>query len=128
METSTKVCSVALSQDGKILFSKADRKGPLHAVELGLFVDEALNFAENKGLMLDAVSASSGPGSFTGLKIGVSMAKELCYGAGVPLISVPTLDLLPDDALIRPMLDARRMEVYTALYDAGSKCLNPKML
>jgi tRNA threonylcarbamoyladenosine biosynthesis protein TsaB len=135
LETSTKVCSVALSQDGIILFSKADRKGPSHAVELGLFVDEALSFAENKGLKLEAVSVSSGPGSFTGLRIGVSMAKGLCYGLGIPLIAVPTLDLLadevcsrlklPDDALIRPMLDARRMEVYTALYDAGSKCLEP---
>jgi tRNA threonylcarbamoyladenosine biosynthesis protein TsaB len=133
LETSTKVCSVALSENGIILFSKADIKGPSHAVELGLFVDETLKFVESKGLELDAVSVSSGPGSYTGLRIGVSMAKGLCYGAGVPLIAVPTLDLLadqvrhrftlPKDALICPMLDARRMEVYTALYNTENKCL-----
>jgi tRNA threonylcarbamoyladenosine biosynthesis protein TsaB len=133
LETSTKVCSVALSENGIILFSKVDTKGPSHAVELGLFVDEALKFVESKDLILDAVSVSSGPGSYTGLRIGVSMAKGLCYGAGVPLIAIPTLDLLadevrrrfalPENALICPMLDARRMEVYTALYNTENKCL-----
>jgi len=128
LETSTKICSVALSRDGSILFSKVDMNGPSHAVQIGLFVDEALKVAESKGLRLDAVAVSSGPGSYTGLRIGVSMAKGLCYGAGVRLISIPTLRLLadqvirkagfPKDALICPMLDARRMEVYTATFDA----------
>ena len=135
LETSTKICSVALSLDGNILFSKADLNGPSHAVQLGLFVDEALKVAEEKGMKLDAVAVSSGPGSYTGLRIGVSMAKGVCYGAGAKAIAIPTLDLLadqvrrsivlPEDALICPMLDARRMEVYTALYDAKGNCLEP---
>ena len=135
LETSTKICSVALSLDGSILFSKVDRNGPSHAVQIGLFVDEALKVAEEKGLKPDAVAVSSGPGSYTGLRIGVSMAKGVCYGAGARLIAVPTLLLLadqvkrsltlPDDALICPMLDARRMEIYTALYDAQGNCLKP---
>lgn len=133
LETSTKICSVALSQDGMILFSKADTEGPSHAVQLGLFVDEALKVVEAGNLRLDAVAVSSGPGSYTGLRIGVSMAKGVCYGAGAKLIAIPTLHLLadqvrrrmqlPQDALISPMLDARRMEVYTAIYDAQGKCL-----
>jgi len=110
-------------------------KGPSHAVQLGLFVDKALKVAEEKGLKLDAVAVSSGPGSYTGLRIGVSMAKGVCFGAGAKAIAIPTLDLLadqvartwtlPNDALICPMLDARRMEVYTALYDVQGRCLEP---
>jgi tRNA threonylcarbamoyladenosine biosynthesis protein TsaB len=135
LETSTKICSVALSRDGAILFSKADMEGPSHAVKLGLFVDEALKFAEYRSLKLDAVSVSSGPGSYTGLRIGVSMAKGIAYGSGIPLIAIPTLALmanqvslcmtLPENALICPMLDARRMEIYTAVYDAAGNCLEP---
>ena len=135
LETSTKICSVALSQDGRILFSKVDRNGPSHAVQIGLFVDEALSVAEKEGLKPDAVAVSSGPGSYTGLRIGVSMAKGVCFGTGAKAIAIPTLDLLadqaqrslslPKDALICPMLDARRMEVYTALYDAQGNCLEP---
>jgi len=134
LETSTKICSVALSLNGVVLFSKVDLTGPSHAVQLGLFVDEALKVAENKGLKLDAVSVSSGPGSYTGLRIGVSMAKGLCYGSGVPLLAIPTLELmadqlikrmnLPVNARIVPMLDARRMEVYTSVYDADGQCLD----
>jgi len=133
LETSTKICSVALSLDGRILFSKVDMNGPSHAALIGVFVDEALKVIEEKGLVLDAVSVSSGPGSYTGLRIGVSMAKGICYGMGVGLIAIPTLELLadqvrrnvvlPENALICPMLDARRMEVYTALFDAQGNCL-----
>lgn len=133
LETSTKICSVALSQDGMIIFSKADTEGPSHAVQLGLFVDEALKVVEAGNLRLDAVAVSSGPGSYTGLRIGVSMAKGVCYGAGAKLIAIPTLHLLadqvsrkmqlPEDALICPMLDARRMEVYTATFEAQGECL-----
>jgi tRNA threonylcarbamoyladenosine biosynthesis protein TsaB len=135
VETSAKNCSVALSQDGHLLFSRVDTDGPSHAVKLGLFVDEALQVQEDQGLNLDAVAVSSGPGSYTGLRIGVSLAKGVCFGAGVPLIAVPTLDLLADevcrkvslpaDALICPMVDARRMEIYTALYDAKGARLRP---
>ncbi len=132
IETSTDVCSVAVSQDGQCIFSKEDRKGPSHAVVLGLFVQEALSFADSHAIPVDAVAVSCGPGSYTGLRIGVSTAKGVCYGRDLPLIAVPTLRLLcvpvllqqelPDDALLCPMLDARRMEVYAAVYD---RALNP---
>lgn len=132
IETSTKVCSVAVSEDGKVIFEKADLEGPSHAVSCGLFVEEALSFAESHAIPLDAVAVSKGPGSYTGLRIGVSMAKGVCYGRRVPLIGISTLQLicvplllyredLPEDALYVPMIDARRMEVYSAVYTRGLK-------
>ena len=85
IETSTSVCSVAASQDGQTIFVKEDLKGPSHAVSLGVFVDEALSFIDSHAIPLDAVAVSCGPGSYTGLRIGVSMAKGVCYGRNVPL-------------------------------------------
>ena len=128
IETSTSACSVAVSEDGQNIFKKEDLKGPSHAVQLGVFVDEALSFADSHALPLDAVAVSCGPGSYPGLRIGVSMAKGICYGRNLPLIGLPTLKVqcvpvllyheeLPDDALLCPMIDARRMEVYAAIYD-----------
>ena len=127
IETSTDVCSVAVSQDGASIFSKEDFKGPSHATELGVFVDEALSFVDSHAIPVDAVAVSCGPGSYTGLRIGVSMAKGICYGRSIPLIGIPTLEVmcvpvllyrdLPEDALLCPMIDARRMEVYAAVYD-----------
>lgn len=127
IETSTQVCSVALSEDGQCIFSKTDFEGPSHAVALGVYVDEALSFADSHAIPLDAVAVSCGPGSYTGLRIGVSMAKGICYGRNLPLIGIPTPEVmcvpllldeeLPEDALLCPMIDARRMEVYAALYD-----------
>lgn len=127
IETSTSVCSVAVSQEGQPIFVKEDLNGPSHAVSLGVFVDEALSFIESHAIPLDAVAVSCGPGSYTGLRIGVSMAKGICYGKEIPLIAVPTLEVLcvpvllyhdlPEDALLCPMIDARRMEVYAAVYD-----------
>ncbi|MDE5676778.1 tRNA (adenosine(37)-N6)-threonylcarbamoyltransferase complex dimerization subunit type 1 TsaB [Phocaeicola sp.] len=127
IETSTEVCSVAVSEDGLAVFSKEDLNGPSHAVSLGVFVDEALSFVDSRAMPLDAVAVSCGPGSYTGLRIGVSMAKGICYGRNLPLIGLPTLEVmcvpvllhhdLPDDALLCPMIDARRMEVYAAVYD-----------
>ena len=127
IETSAGVCSVAVSEDSHVIFKEEDFSGPNHAERLGTFVDEALSFADSHAIPVDAVAVSSGPGSYTGLRIGVSMAKGICYGFNIPLISVPTLQLLcvpvllrhelSDDALICPMLDARRMEVYAAVYD-----------
>lgn len=127
IETSTEVCSVAVSQDGASIFSKEDFDGPSHAVTLGVFVDEALSFADSHAIPVDAVAVSCGPGSYTGLRIGVSMAKGICFGLGIPLIAVPTPKVmcvpvllfkdLPEDALLCPMIDARRMEVYAAVYD-----------
>ena len=131
IETSTDVCSVAVSQDGICIFNKEDNKGPNHAVSLGVFVDEALAYIDNRDIKLDAVAVSRGPGSYTGLRIGVSMAKGICYGRGVKLISVPTLELLAvpvllehdieEGSLLCPMLDARRMEVYSGIYDRALK-------
>lgn len=135
IETSTDVCSVAVSQDGAIIWSDEDRTGPNHAVKLGTFVDEALSFSDNHAIPLDAVAVSCGPGSYTGLRIGVSMAKGICYGRNVPLIAVHTLPLmtvpvllyheLEENALLCPMLDARRMEVYASLYDRSLKEIRP---
>lgn len=128
IETTTATCSVCVSQDGLCVFNREDHQGPNHAVILGVFVDEALAYADSIGLVLDAVAVSCGPGSYTGLRIGVSMAKGICYARQIKLIAVPTLELLCVPLLLRydnmdaetllcPMLDARRMEVYSALYD-----------
>ncbi|NDV84487.1 tRNA (adenosine(37)-N6)-threonylcarbamoyltransferase complex dimerization subunit type 1 TsaB [Bacteroides sp. 51] len=127
IETSTTVCSVAVSEDGQNIFVKEDFQGPSHATLLGGFVDEALSLIDSHAIPLDAVAVSCGPGSYTGLRIGVSMAKGICYGRDVPLIGIPTLETLAvpvllyhelsDNALICPMIDARRMEVYAAIYD-----------
>ncbi len=136
IETSTRVCSVALSQDGVCLFDKEDRNGPQHAAILAPFVEEAISFADNHAIPLDAVAVSQGPGSYTGLRIGVSTAKGICYGRSLKLLAVPTLQVLctpvllyneemEDDALLCPMLDARRMEVYAAVYDRALREVRP---
>ena len=127
IETSTSVCSVAVSQDGDCIFSQEDHDGPNHAVNLGVYVDEALSFADSHAIPVDAVAVSCGPGSYTGLRIGVSTAKGVCFGRDLKLLAIPTLELLAvpvlleheleDNALLCPMLDARRMEVYSAVYD-----------
>ena len=136
IETSTDVCSVAISDSGQVIFNKEDHSGPNHAVKLGVYVDEALDFLDSHGLPLEAVAVSCGPGSYTGLRIGVSMAKGICYGRGVKLIAVPTLELMAvpvllgehpeqEDALIVPMLDARRMEVYAEVLDRALRVVRP---
>ena len=136
IETSTNVCSVAVTEDGGCIFQKEDHSGPNHAERLGSYVDEALSFTDNHAIPLDAVAVSCGPGSYTGLRIGVSMAKGLCYGRGLKLIAVPTLELLcvpvllrhddlEENALIVPMLDARRMEVYAQVFDRSLKEIRP---
>ena len=136
IETSTDVCSVAISDSGQVIFNKEDHSGPNHAVKLGVYVDEALDFLASHGLPLEAVAVSCGPGSYTGLRIGVSMAKGICYGRGVKLIAVPTLELMAvpvllgehpeqEDALIVPMLDARRMEVYAEVLDRALRVVRP---
>lgn len=136
IDTSTNVCSVAVSQDGACIFDKEDHSGPNHAERLGAFVDEALSFIDNHAIPLDAVAVSCGPGSYTGLRIGVSMAKGICYGRDVKLLAVPTLELLcvpvllremvaDDDALLCPMLDARRMEVYAQLFTRSLREVRP---
>lgn len=136
IETSTKACSVALSENGSLIFHKEDIEGPNHSVVCGVFVDEALSFANSHAIPVDAVAVSEGPGSYTGLRIGVSLAKGVCYGRDLPLLSVPTLKLLcvpvllgkeelPEDALLVPMIDARRMEVYSAVYNRALQEVRP---
>ncbi|MGL4492116.1 MAG: tRNA (adenosine(37)-N6)-threonylcarbamoyltransferase complex dimerization subunit type 1 TsaB, partial [Tannerellaceae bacterium] len=92
IETSTNICSVALTVEDEVVFSKESLEGPSHATLLGVFVEEALAFIDANNLKLVAVAVSCGPGSYTGLRIGVSMAKGLCFGYGLPLISIPTLE------------------------------------
>lgn len=128
IETSTNVCSVALSQDGVCLYEDVNMEGPSHAQVLAGYVKNAVSFADSHAIPIDAIAISKGPGSYTGLRIGVSEAKGVAYGRDAKLFSVPTLKLLtvpillgheelPEDALLCPMIDARRMEVYCALYD-----------
>ncbi len=135
IETSTNVCSVALSQDGVCLHDETDLNGPSHAQVLAGYVKEAVSFADSHAIPIDAVAVGKGPGSYTGLRIGVSEAKGVAYGRGAKLLSVPTLKVLtvpvllgqelPDDALLCPMIDARRMEVYTAVYDRALREVQP---
>lgn len=132
IDTSTSVCSVALAQDGKVIALKESNEGLNHSVALGTFIDGILKEAGITARQLDAVAVSMGPGSYTGLRIGVSMAKGLCFGTNKPLIAVPTLQALAlsvssrlqeRDAWYCPMIDARRMEVYTAFFDADNQVM-----
>ena len=126
IETSTTCCSAAICQDGVAVASRENLSGANHASELPVFIEQLLAEAHNNWT-LDAVALSQGPGSYTGLRIGTSIAKGICYGMNIPLIPVDTLqiicaaiqDEIPTDALLCPMLDARRMEVYTAMYTPG---------
>ena len=124
LETATTNCSVALFRDTELLSLKEDNSaGYSHAEKLHLFIKEVLSESGLELDELDAVAISKGPGSYTGLRIGVSAAKGLCFSLGIPLISVPTLASLAasvdlNDGLVVPMLDARRMEVYSAVFDA----------
>jgi tRNA threonylcarbamoyladenosine biosynthesis protein TsaB len=137
IETSTECCSVALSESGRILASRIDETPRMQSSMLAPYIVEVLEEAGLRAADLDAVAVSEGPGSYTGLRVGVSTAKGICFGAGLPLIGVDTLQLLacqaemPDQvrhddrsqARIISFLDARRMEVYAATFDAeGRKC------
>ena len=136
IETRTNVCSVALGENGACIFSEEDHSGPNHGERLGTFIDEALSFADSHAIPVNAVAVSSGPGSYTGLRIGTSMAKGICYGTDIKLIAVPTLELLcvpvllhheeiEENALLVPMLDARRMEVYAQVFDRALHEIRP---
>lgn len=130
LETSASVCSTSLSSDGFILFHREEWEGQNHAARLSGFIAESLTYLKEHSLKLNAVAVSMGPGSYTGLRIGLSEAKGLAYALKIPLIGVDTLELLvtrvmfsgvelPEDSLYAPMIDARRMEVFTGLYDAS---------
>lgn len=137
IETGTEVCSVALAQDGELIsLRESGTEGRTHANNLGLYIDEVLRENDMDADELDAVAVGGGPGSYTGLRIGVSTAKGICYALGRPLIAVDSLRALaniameeyeagiidlddPDRTLLAPMIDARRMEVYTRLFDTA---------
>lgn len=136
IETSGSICSVAVTRDGGVEFHIESEEGMKHAECLGPYIERCLDDIARKELQLDAVAVSIGPGSYTGLRIGLSMAKGLCFSKNIPLIGVDTLKILAvkamfsnrdwqGDELLVPMIDARRMEVYTAVYDFALNAIVP---
>ena len=129
LETATTNCSVGIAKDGGILSIREDNsKGYSHAEKLHIFIQECLQEANLEMKDLDAVAVSKGPGSYTGLRIGVSAAKGIAFSIDIPLLSVPTLEVLAHvvknpEGLIIPMIDARRMEVYAEVYNADFNSL-----
>ncbi|MDP4226161.1 MAG: tRNA (adenosine(37)-N6)-threonylcarbamoyltransferase complex dimerization subunit type 1 TsaB [Bacteroidota bacterium] len=135
IETSAQMCSVSLSADGNLIGYKESTENNTHASLLGLYIDGLLKENNLEAIKLDAVAVSKGPGSYTGLRIGVSTAKGLCYGAGIPLIGISTLECMAysvahedmfksgadQNAWLCPMIDARRMEVYTAFFNTDAE-------
>jgi len=126
IETATPVCSVAISVDGETVVLKEEKAPNIHASNLTLFIDEAMKTAGIAYADLDAIAVSKGPGSYTGLRIGVSTAKGLCFALDKPLIAINTLKMMANGYLLQhshfgglvcPMIDARRMEVFTAIFD-----------
>ena len=131
IETSTKQCSVALAYRGKPLSSRVlNSESFSHNEKLHLFISEVLEEANLKPKQLDAISVSKGPGSYTGLRIGVAAAKGFCFALDIPLIALNSLEILVQGVtqaeveLIIPMMDARRMEVYTAIFDGSKNWIN----
>ncbi len=129
IETATKNCSVALAKDGVLLAKIEENSGSFsHAERLHPIIDTLLKDNAIEPSALNAIAVGKGPGSYTGLRIGVSAAKGLCYALGIPLIAMDSLEILAQEGLgkaeyIIPMLDARRMEVYTAVYDKKGNCV-----
>ena len=138
IDTSSGICSVALAKDGEIIMGLESVEELDHSKSLAPFVDKCLNLLRENKEGLDAVSVSAGPGSYTGLRIGMSLAKGLAFGLDIPLISISSLEILAVRAifsypeftgneLIVPMIDARRMEVYTSVFDSGLNKLLDEM-
>ena len=137
IETSTSVCSAAICKDGAPAEQCICREGSNHARLLPRYIEYLLQYTKDHNLTIDAVALSEGPGSYTGLRIGTSTAKGLCYGMNVPLIPIPTLEVLCEGLrvtgyglretdLLCPMIDARRMEVYTAVTGYGLQVTETK--
>ena len=131
IETATTNCSVSLSKNGETLLLKEDYDSNYsHAERLHIFIEDILKEAKFERSQLDAIAVSKGPGSYTGLRIGVSAAKGLCFALDIPLISISTLEALAhqvktENGVIVPMLDARRMEVYSAVFSSDYNLLRP---
>src|SRR5688572_6693062 len=133
LETSAKVCSVAIHDDGKLIATSEIHIEQSHASKLAVLIEEVKNKAGIELSQLKAVAISSGPGSYTGLRIGTSTAKGFCFALGIPLISIGSLELLafqmkdenPQEAYLCPMIDARRMEVYCLITDSGLNIIHP---
>jgi tRNA threonylcarbamoyladenosine biosynthesis protein TsaB len=129
LETATKVCSVAISNNGTVISIKETvSDGYTHSESLTLFIQDVLNQAQLALADLSAVSVSAGPGSYTGLRIGLSTAKGLCFALNIPLIAIDTLtalkNVIPSGEMpVIPMLDARRMEVYAQVFDTDGQTL-----
>ena len=131
IETSTKNCSVSLSENGNLIALKEVNEGNYsHAENLHPFIDDVLHETKKTYKDLSAIAVSKGPGSYTGLRIGVSAAKGLSFALDIPLLSVDTLEVLAHRATIKngviiPILDARRMEVYQAIFDKDYHLIEP---
>jgi len=134
IETSGLVCSVAISKDKELIFYKESPEKMSHSSSLAVLINEGLNSCKISSSDLNAVAVSQGPGSYTGLRIGVSTAKGLCYGSDILLLAIPTLSIMVQTVINKkngiekngnlflcPMIDARRMEVYNALYDINGQ-------
>ncbi len=132
LETSGAICSVCISYGNAVVSLQESTESFTHASEVTLLIEKAMKAADWEMKDLDAVVVSNGPGSYTGLRVGLSVAKGLCFGLGIPLIAVSSLDALADfaqaaypDGLYFPMIDARRMEVYMGGYDVAMKSIFP---
>ena len=141
IETGTDICSVGIVNNGELISLRESDSGRDHAKKVAVFVDELLKENEILPEQIDAIAVGEGPGSYTGLRIGVSFAKGLCYGLQKPLLAISSLAALTavatedykagildienwDSALLCPMIDARRMEVYTQVFDSKANPLN----
>ena len=135
IEAATSICSVSLSESGETFFNRESRDERSHAQVLAPFVEEAISTADSRAMKIDAVALSCGPGSYTGLRIASSTAKGVCYGRNIPLIAIPTTavmsvpvlfrDDIDENALLCPMIDARRNEVYATVYDRALQVIKP---
>lgn len=137
IDTSAKICSVALAKDGEIMMGFESSEEMDHSRSLAPFVEKCMEYLRNNEMKLDAVSVANGPGSYTGLRIGLSMAKGISFGLDIPLIAVSSLEVMTvraiftypnfnGDEYIVPMVDARRMEVYTATFDSSLNLVEPE--
>lgn len=137
IDSSSSICSVALAKDGEIIMGLESSKKMDHSVSLAPFVEKCIDYLRERNEILNSVSVAAGPGSYTGLRIGLSLAKGIAFGFDVPLITISTLKTMAARAifsypefsgeeLIVPMIDARRMEVYTGVFDSSLQLKSPE--